>query len=361
MRNIIFNAMILDDKPTGLGVFTKNVIENIDKEYIKLIVSQKALNYGVENEIINIESNSKIKKIFFRNYKFNKKIKKIALEEDVVFSPTQHGLSKGKFKQVITIHDLIPLLYPEGRRQQYIYYKYILPNVIRKVDKIITVSNYTKRDLIKYYKIEPNKIEVVYNGYDKPKYIDKEYSKKYVYDKFKLEKYILMVGINYNYKNLHSVIEAYKNINTDLKIIIVGNYNVSYGSYLREMTLKYNLEKNVLFLGYVSSEDKERLYQAAEFFIFPSLYEGFGLPVLEAMANKIPVLLSNATSLPEVGGEAAIYFDPNSIKDIEQKIKYIISMSDEEREQIIIKGLYNIEKFSWEKCSSEILKVLNKI
>ena len=79
------------------------------------------------------------------------------------------------------------------------------------------------------------------------------------------------------------------------------------------------------------------------------------------MANKIPVLLSNATSLPEVGGEAAIYFDPNSIKDIEQKIKYIISMSDEEREQIIIKGLYNIEKFSWEKCSSEILKVLNKL
>ncbi|MBP1889140.1 glycosyltransferase involved in cell wall biosynthesis [Clostridium moniliforme] len=361
MKNIIFNGMILDENPTGLGVFTKNVLDNIDKNKIKTIISHKKLNYSVKNTIVNIESKNKLKRIFLRNYKFNKVINNLLEDGDIIFSPTQHGVIRKNLNQIITIHDMIPLFYPQGRIHQYIYYKYILPKVIKNCKKIITVSNYTKKDLVEYYKIPSEKIEVVYNGYNKPKFVDIDKSIEFVKNQFDVDDYILMVGINYKYKNLHSVIKAYSDIETKSKLVIVGNYNVEYGRYLKRIVSEYGLDKKVIFLGYVSEEEKEMLYQASKFFIFPSLYEGFGLPVLEAMANKTPVLLSNSTSLPEVGGEAAVYFDSNNIDEIKRSLEYMFNLDETERRNLIGKGLKNIERFSWKKCGKQLSKIFDNI
>lgn len=361
MKNIIFNGMILDEKPTGLGVFTKNVLDNIDKRKIKTIISHKNLNYSVDNTIVNIESKSKFKRIFLRNYKFNKAINNLREEDDIIFSPTQHGIIRKKLNQIITIHDMIPLFYPQGRIHQYIYYKYILPKVIKNCKKIITVSNYTKKDLVKYYEVPSEKIEVVYNGYNRPKFVDIDRSRELVKNQFDIDNYILMVGINYKYKNLHSVIKAYSDIETKSKLVIVGNYNVKYGDYLKKVVREYKLDEKVIFLGYVSDEEKEMLYQASKFFVFPSLYEGFGLPVLEAMANKTPVLLSNSSSLPEVGGEAAVYFDSNNMEDIKRSLEYMLNLDESKRIDLIDKGLKNIARFSWEKCGKQLSKIFDNI
>lgn len=357
MKRIVFNAMILNDRPTGLGVYCKNILSRIDIDKLSNILYIDSYEGRVDTTkdvVLKIDGSSKIKSILNRNLFMKKWISK---QENIVhYSPTQHGVSNKNIKQIITVHDLMPLYFPEGRIHQFLYYKLFLKRIIRNSDLVITVSNNTKKDLIKEYKIKEDKVKVVYNGFDKPEVLDKEESKNIVKDKFSVNDYILMIGIHYAYKNLHSVIEAYDLIKDEIDkpIVIVGNDDCKYGKQLKELVKSKGLEDRVLFLGYVSNEDKNRLYQAAKLFIYPSKYEGFGLPVLEAMANNTLVACSNTSSLPEVVGDAAVMFNPNSIEDIRNSIKQVYSLTMDEYSKFIEKGNIQISKFSWDKCASEV-------
>lgn len=370
MRKTYFNATILDDKPTGLGVYTNNIINNMDDVIIdnyiftdkmKKIHSEK-INY--KSIFIKCESNKKIVSVFLRNINLKRVVNKESKKNKMLFySPTQHGLTNKKIQQIITIHDLMPLLYPEGRRHQYFYYKHILPNVIKCSEKIITVSTNTKNDIIKHYNVSPEKIEVIYNGYDKPENVNKEESINYIYNKYKIKKFLLMMGINYSYKNLHSVIMAYKEIKNDIsyKLVIVGNKNIGYGRELIELVNQNNLNEDVIFLGYIEDADKHKIYQAAELFIYPSLYEGFGLPILEAMANKTMVMCSNSSSLPEVAGDAALYFDPKNIEEIRIGIVNMLSLNSKYKQAYINKGIENLKRFDWCKTAKQVSDVIVNI
>lgn len=367
MKKVYFNATILNDKPTGLGIYTINVLERLDKYKVLDTVIFNSLeeeirySYLVKNaRTINIQNNNKFN-AFYRNYLLNKFIKSVSSSNNLLlYSPTQHGVRYNKIHQIITIHDLTPVFYPSGRWHQYIYYKFILPRVIKNSDKIITISNNTKKDIIKYYNIDDDKIDVIYNGYNVPANIDKKESAKYIYNKYKLEDYLLMVGINYKYKNLHNVIKAYNQIEKYInnKLVIVGNYNNSYGKSLKKLTQKLNLNQNVVFLGYVNDNDLERLYQAAKMFIYPSLYEGFGLPLLEAMANRTLVLLSNSSSLPEILNDSRLFFNPNSIVSIK---KCILKYLNEEINNYDLICKENLERFSWNKTSTMILNLVRDL
>ncbi|MNN34526.1 Mannosylfructose-phosphate synthase [compost metagenome] len=180
---------------------------------------------------------------------------------------------------------------------------------------------------------------------------------------YNTDSYILMVGINYSYKNLHTIIEAYENLKDSLSydIVIVGNYNVSYGKQLIDLTKKFSLEERVKFLGYIEDDVKHSLYQASKAFIYPSLYEGFGLPVLEAMNNRTPVVCSNSSSLPEVAGEAAIYINSSDINEIKETLMKINNMSNEERQVWIKKGSERVNKFSWQKCVNSVEEVIRAV
>ena len=357
MKRIVFNAMILNDRPTGLGVYCKNILSRIDIDklnHILYIDNYEGRVNTTKDVVLKFDGSSKMKSILNRNLFMKKWISK---QENIVhYSPTQHGVSNKNIKQIITVHDLMPLYFPEGRIHQFLYYKLFLKKIIRNSDLVITVSNNTKKDLIKEYKIKEDKVKVVYNGFDKPEVLDKEESKDIVKDKFGVNDYILMIGIHYAYKNLHSVIEAYDLIKDEIDkpIVIVGNDDCKYGNQLKELVKSKGLEDRVLFLGYVSNEDKNRLYQAAKLFIYPSKYEGFGLPVLEAMANNTLVACSNTSSLPEVVGDAAIMFNPNSIEDIRDSIKQVYNLTADEYLKFIEKGNIQISKFSWDKCASEV-------
>lgn len=368
MKNIYFNAMILNNKPTGLGVYCKNILSRLSKLDIDYVVYNSTLDISkiikdsnINQIKINCNSKNKLVSVLLRNYKFNSLVnKKSKAEKITVYSPTQHGVKGKNINQIITIHDLLPLIYPSGRYHQYFYYKYILPKIIKKAEKIITISENTKNDIIKYYGTDSEKVIVIYNGYDKPKLIDKEYSVKYIENKYKVKDYLLMIGIHYRYKNLHNVIIAYSKIRTDInkKLVIVGNYNTKYGFELKKLVNELNLNKYVIFTGYIDEEDKNFMYQAANLFIYPSLYEGFGLPILEAMANGTPVICSNTSSLPEVAGNAALLFNPNSIDDIERCILLLTDEKDASTEALIRKGYENIKRFSWENTVLKIKEVL---
>lgn len=181
MRKIVFNATILNDRPTGLGCYCKNIIDNIDSKLFDYILYTDNLSELPKNEfgknkiILKNKHSNKLLSIISRNFGYKKWLSKHACENILHYSPTQHGVNNKKIKQIITVHDLMPLYYKEGRLQQYIYYKYLLKRVLRNSEVVITVSENTKKDIIKEYGIAPDKVRVIYNGFDKPSEpVDKE-------------------------------------------------------------------------------------------------------------------------------------------------------------------------------------------
>ncbi|MEQ8198744.1 MAG: glycosyltransferase family 1 protein [Clostridiaceae bacterium] len=366
MSKIIFNATIISDKPNGLSLYCINILKRVKVSLTDSIIKMESSEIPNPGDIqtINIktESSHKLFSVFLRNHNFKRKIKELAHKNLLIYSPTQHGITTKGIRQVITVHDLLPLLYPAGRFHQYFYYRFILPKVIKNSVCVITVSENTKSDIIKHYKVNPEKIHVVYNGFDKPQYINIEESKKTIKDMYNLESYILMMGINYRYKNLHSIISAYSEIKdrVSYKLVIAGNYNVGYGKELIHLSKSLGVEDRVVFLGYVDNDVKHKLYQASKAFVYPSLYEGFGLPVLEAMANQTPVICSETSSLPEVAGDAAIYMNSQDTDDVERALLELDSMTGEERDELIRKGNERVRLFSWEKCADKVFDILSK-
>lgn len=173
--------------------------------------------------------------------------------------------------------------------------------------------------------------------------------------------YILFVGTLQPRKNLVRLIEAFSRLNPKpYTLIIVGKPGWMYEE-IYQAPKKFGVEEKVKFLDYVSDEDLPSLYQNARCFVLPSLYEGFGLPVLEAMSYGCPVVTSNTSSLPEAGGEAAIYVDPESVESIKEGILKVLNFTPRARQDLIKKGYDQVKKFSWEKCARETLKVLEEV
>ncbi|MDQ5954196.1 MAG: hypothetical protein QG583_124, partial [Patescibacteria group bacterium] len=230
-----------------------------------------------------------------------------------------------------------------------------------KAKKIITISEATKSDIIKFYKVSGEKIHVIYPGI-KPSLLSNSHmsnddvKKKYAID----SKFILFVGTLQPRKNIARLIEAFSLLNDkEVKLVIVGKKGWKYEEIL-EAPKKFGCEEKVVFLNFVPEEDLQVLYKNAELFAFPSLYEGFGLPVLEAMKFNCPVLTSNVSSLPEAGGDAAHYCNPESTESIKEGIEKILE-DRKYRVNLIEKGKENIKKFSWEKAAKETLAVLTEV
>lgn len=347
-KKIIINAMMINKKSTGLGIYSINLlniligkmlVSNFD---IILIINQMNDSLKVDNTKIRLVELNENK--FYRR---NSKAKKIIKNEpcDIYYSLSQHYIKNKAKYSVITIHDVIPLAYPKGRIQQYVYYRYFLPVYLKNTQCVITVSNYTKNEIQKVYGYENT--QCVYNGNN---------YRITPNDRLK-SNYFLIVGINYSYKNITLAIDAIKNF--DEQLIIVGNYDCSYGKYLIDYVKKHNLQDKVVFKGYVSEDEKIDLYINAQAVIITSRYEGFGFPVIEAMSFGTPVICSDSSCLPEICGDAALLFKDNDINDLVSKIEE--SQSDDIRKVLRYKGYKNIQRFSWDNSADEIIHILNDI
>lgn len=366
---IIINALLLSPSPTGLGVYIDKLLSNLKlKEYEKILL----LNGKYETHFNDMYSNYSKKYFYYsgkfsyikRNYYIKKYYKENDNKDNLFFSPTAHGGVLNNARQIIVIHDLMPLLFPFGRLHQYIYHILFLKSILFNANLIITVSENTKKDLIKHYKILSNRIRVVYNGSPniiKSKLMVEEKSKEYIKNKYGIENYILMVGIQYRYKNLHSVIKSANQISQPIDFVIVGKGSQTYEKYLYGLVHKLNLLNKVHFLGYVNNDDLYKIYQSCLFFIYPSLYEGFGLPVLEAMFFNKLVLCSNSSSLPEVVNNAAIQFNPKDIDEISKAINYALKLDSATKNNLLVLGENNLRKFDWSQTTRDIESIINEV
>lgn len=278
---------------------------------------------------------------------------------DVFFTPSHYAPRFSPVSCAISIMDVSYLKFPELFKEKDLYQlKNWTSYSAKKAKKIFTISNSSKNDIIREYGKKEKDVIVTYLGI---KMDDKNNNPQNLEEKFEITKpYILFVGTLQPRKNIERLIEAFSKVpNEDVELVIVGKKGWLYENIL-SAPQKFGVSDKVKFLDFVKDEDLPVLYKNALCFVLPSLYEGFGLPVLEAMKYGCPVIVSNVSSLPEAAGDAALYVDPENVSDITEKIKKMIGDKNL-REELRKKGYKQIEKFSWQKTASETLKVLEEI
>ena len=282
---------------------------------------------------------------------------------DIFFTPTHYAPRFSPIPTTISIMDISYIFYPELFLKKDLYQltnwtKYS----VAKAKAIFTISTSSNDDIIKTYSVDENNVHVTYPGIKQVSGIkNKVLSMEDLSKKFGVKgNYILFVGTLQPRKNIERLVEAFSMLSkSDLSLVIVGKKGWQYEDILRSPK-RYGVEDRVKFLDFVEDDDLPSLYKNAACFVLPSLYEGFGLPVLEAMKYGCPVLISNVSSLPEAGGDAALYFDPTDSEDIARQIKRVLT-DDKLRNAMIEKGKAQVKKFSWEKTAKETLRVLESL
>lgn len=257
--------------------------------------------------------------------------------------------------KIYTLHDITFIRFPKNFSWKFrCFYKIMIPYMLKTSKKIITVSNFSKNEISNYYTINKDKISVVYNG------IKVSFMSPLEKKKAKTPNYFLTVSSISENKNLTRLIKAFNLINNaNIRLYIVGGLNLTNFNEVKEIKELLS-SKNIVFKGRVSDEELVSLYKNANSFLFPSLYEGFGIPPLEAQGSGCPVLLSSIASLKEVYGDSALYCDPLDINDIHSKITMLYNDS-ELRAELSIKGNLNIKKYSWHNSAKSLLSIINSV
>ena len=270
-------------------------------------------------------------------------------------------------KSVVTIHDCIHLRFPQylPNRLAYAYARSSLWFATHRSNRVLTVSEASKRDILKYFHVPEGKIDVIYNAIDErfgesptPEEIER------VRDRYQLNApYVLYAGNIKPHKNLERLIEAFHMLRRGdlehVKLLIIGDEISKYAT-LRRAVHKYKLHKHVRFFGFVPDKTLAVLYRLARAFVFPSLYEGFGLPPLEAMASGTPVITSNLSSLPEVVGDAALLIDPYDPSAIADAMRRVLLDTDL-REDLRARGLRRVSEFSWERSVRRVREIYEEV
>ena len=351
----------LDDRAirfSGIGIYTRNLAEVYDK------LGHDVFLY--DDHLVVTRSGFVFKYINFirRFIKENRDLCNWLRENGIHLYHVPKNTGVPFFSPipvVVTIHDVIPHVLP----QQYLdnllerlYYETAIRVSIKRSKKIITISEFSKQELIRHYGVKPEKIAITLLAYNKTfRKIPDAALLKPVREKYNLhDKYLLAVGGSEYRKNMQRLITVYqKHFSGTYKLTVIG------GKW-RDADLpgRYVYDKNIRFLTNIPEEDLIAIYNMAEVFVFPSFYEGFGIPVLEGMACGVPVVTSNVSSMPEVGGDAAVYFDPYNEDDMAEKIESVLN-NEMLRKDMIAKGLQKVKEYSWEKCAKETLQIYREV
>jgi len=345
---------------SGIGTYIKNIVPFlVDKFKIVLLGKESEIKqYAWSNKVKIIECNSTIYSIK-EQFELVEKIPKC----DIFWSPHYNIplLPIRAKKRVVTIHDVFHLAFYDSLNfKQKLYAKLLINQAVSRSDKVLTVSKFSV-DEIRKYTHTTKEIDIIYNAidFDKFKIIDDKSSIGVILDKYLLpQKFLLFVGNVKPHKNLKNLLLVIKDMNINLVIVGKKDGFITADNEISNIIEKNNLKNKIYFTGYVDDEDIPAIYNLAKLFVFPSIYEGFGIPPLEAQACGCPVLCSNTASLPEVGGkDSVVYCDPYSVDDIKEML--ILVLNDNKlQEELITKGFENIKRFSWEKSAQEIIKVI---
>ena len=356
---------------TGIGTYTYQLINSLnlmDSLNQYLLFMPESCSYDMalnENfKLKNISENNK------DNFWDEVNIPNILCDEDIqIYHVPQNGVGLPQNKHcpfVITLHDVIPYKMPETVSDRYLkIFNEELPKLISLCDGIITVSNYSKEDIIQAFNFPRDKIYVTYLAGENIYHLrNKEESKNIIKKHYSIEgDYILYIGGFSPRKNIMGLIEAFSLLlpllKKDIKLVIAGKQGISYSKY-KKRTEELHIEDKVIFPGFIALEHLPYLYNAAKLFAYPSFYEGFGLPPIEAMACGTPVITSNVTSVPEIVQDAAILVDPSNIDSIFNAM-YTALSDDALRSNLIEKGLKRASELTWKDTAVKTLEAYKDI
>jgi len=359
--NIVIDARMIGDRMHGIARYTYNIVKNLLKIDLE---NQYTVLIGKEFPGISVEANNlKMRPLRSRwisiseQWELVKVLKE--LKPDLYHAPSFVAPVFNPFPMVMTIHDLNHLAFASNYSMYHaIYYRFVVKPSARKSIKIITGSEFSRKEISKYLSVPEEKIKVIpYGCSGKFRLIEDKEELRRVRRKFSIpEAFILYVGAYKFHKNLFNLFRSYANLSPEIPLVLSGNGNKE----LRSLSKRLGIERRIIFIGDIQDDDLPAVYNSAVLFVFPSLYEGFGLPPLEAMACGCPVVVSNVASLPEVCGDAAYYVDPYNVESIAEGIHKVLT-DEFLRQSMIEKGLERAKLFSWEKSAREHIKVFEDI
>lgn len=362
------NATSTQDNPTGIHVYAAQVVKEMLKQsdndllvYTASTALKKAHGRSVKL-VSSIVSPERGAKGLICRLAWCQTFLPAHLMADgirTLYSTTEEGILCGQFQQVLTVYDILPLIYPEMYPVQKYSFRCLLPHMLRMSKAVICISENTKRDVITQYGMKDDRIFVAHCGVDHLTF--RPLNTALAREKYGLDKFILYVGDMKPHKNLARALEAFSRLRLpEHKFVIVGKKFRKFYPQLEKKVRELHLRGKVLFTDYVPIEDLPYLYSAADVFVFPSLYEGFGMPPLEAMACGCPVVASRVASIPEVCGDAAYYVAPLNVESIAEGIYKVVTDS-KLRKHLVAKGLERAKLYSWSRTASKVLQVLDEI
>lgn len=367
-----------DNRFRGIGCYIYNLVENLisidsKNEYIFFTFKKSNGENGVKSWFSELKNRAKTNLKFLEISRSSSLLNRFLLSRevtrhkiDIFHFPVQLNLPWVRFyKSIVTIHDLIPFLFSKdylpGMRDKLFYFLEMKINC--GAPMIIAVSKSTKKDIIKLFGVPEDKIRVIYNG---KKESFKPIKDRALLDKIKAQysingEFLMYVGGADKRKNISRMLKAFQAFKVrspnNLKLSVVGKINIDE---LKKTIRNESLFTDVIFTDYVNEEDLILLYNASEFVIFPSLYEGFGLPAVEAMACGKAVITSNNSSLPEVVGNAGLYINPRSEDEITETI-HLLWRDKSLREKLGEKGIKRARMFGWKKTALQTLRVYKEL
>ncbi|NOX33903.1 MAG: glycosyltransferase family 4 protein [Deltaproteobacteria bacterium] len=357
-------------QPTGLGIYTCNMINALIRIHKKTeIWASRDYEFSIDpaqlhlvlQRLPGLERYAYLLRPLWMETIFPKQLRESKI--DILYSPVPGGMRHCPVPHLVTVHDLTPIAVPGDSPAPVVWnFRYRLPRILQNAAAVIAVSQHTKNDICSFYGIDENKIHVIHGAYSQAHFfpeIDPE-----SLDRFGLEglPYILAIGSANHRKNFSRLLKAISRIKNNIThhLVIAGPRSPAENRKIQKKAGQLGISDRLHLLPYLSNKELRALYSSADLFVYPSLYEGFGIPVLEAMACGTPVLAANTSSIPEVAGNAALLIDPNDTESIASGIIQIITNHD------VIKyytrlGLKRIQNFSWENSANRLIKLISTI
>ena len=356
--SLLINLSALMEEPTGISVYARNLLPRLKTLEPTLLSSQQFLNFNSMSIPSGMSPEYGLKGHARRLWWLQTRLPEIyqRLGSRLIFSPLPEAPVCTDCRFVITVHDLIPLRFPNPRLPSTNYFRYVVPQIVKRAVHIVANSNATAQDLEHFYKINPRKITTIPLAYDQENFTFKaraaQPSKR---------RYFIYVGRQNIYKNVGYLINAFARITlkTDTQLWLVGPQDKRYTPPLLKQVQELGIADRVHFLNYVAYAELPKLLAEAIALVFPSLWEGFGLPALEAMACGTPVIASNVSSLPEVVGDAAVLINPYKIDELANAMEAMatdINLCSAYQQA----GLARANQFSWAKTGQRTVEVLKR-
>jgi glycosyltransferase involved in cell wall biosynthesis len=376
-----FDAKRAFNNNTGLGHYSRTLITNLahffptNKYFLFAPFTSNMFDISSYKNVEIKTPESFLNKIQKKTWRSKWVVKDLQKNGVDIYHGLSHqipiGINDTNIKSVVTIHDLIFERYPEQHGKiNVLLYRKKFKHACKYADAVIAISEQTKKDLVDFYKIPEEKITVCYQTCD-PSFVEKvnDDEKLRIKTTYNLpDKFFLSVGSITERKNLLTICKAMKNMDSNIPLVVIGNgrqYKKEIKKYLQEN----KMEHKVIFLNemeiaqtdsFKNSTDFPAIYQCATAFVYTSIFEGFGIPILEAMCSGIPVICSNTSCMPETGGDAAMYVNPYDDKDLAIKMNMILN-DENTAIEMIKKGFLHAHNFSAEKCTQSVMEVYKKV